>query len=182
MPHDWPTIARRIRVPVGFLFAGLYVWLARPGAASIILGVVISLPGLWLRALASGHVQKNEQLTTSGPYAHTRNPLYLGSLILAAAFAVAARNWWIVGLMVLIFFGIYLPVIRAEEDFLGGTFPEFAEYSAQVPRLWPRFRAFAHPGSVFSWELYRKHREYNAILGTIAVFAVLLLKLLWIRH
>jgi protein-S-isoprenylcysteine O-methyltransferase Ste14 len=181
MSFDWPKIARRIRVPVGFFFAGLYVWLARPATASIILGVVISVPGLWLRALASGYVRKNEQLTTSGPYAHTRNPLYLGSLILAAAFAVAARSWWIVGAMALIFLTIYLPVIRAEEDFLRHKFPEFADYATQVPRLFPRLRARADPGDGFSWDLYHKHREYNAILGAIGIFAVLLVKLLWIR-
>lgn len=180
MSYDWPAVARRIRVPVGFLFAGLYVWLARPTMASILLGILISLPGLWLRALASGHVQKNEQLTTSGPYAHMRNPLYAGSLILAAAFAIAARSWWIVGAMGLIFFAIYLPVIHSEENFLRQKFPEFAAYSAQVPRFLPRLRGFTNEGGVFSWELYRKHREYNAILGTVGIFAVLLVKLVWI--
>lgn len=179
MAADWPSIARRIRVPAGFAFAVLYLWLARPTGRSIILGALIALPGLWLRALASGHVQKNEQLTTSGPYAHTRNPLYLGSLILAVAFAVAAQSHWIVLAMALIFLGIYLPVIQSEEDFLRRNFPAFAEYSTHVPRLLPRWRAFASVGGVFSWQLYRKHREYNAILGAIGIFAVLVLKLLW---
>jgi protein-S-isoprenylcysteine O-methyltransferase Ste14 len=144
------------------------------------IGALISAAGLSLRGLASGHVEKNEQLTKTGPYAYTRNPLYLGSLIMAAGFAVAARSWWVAAGMVAIFIAIYVPVIRSEEDFLRGNFPEFQEYSAQVPRLLPRFRASASSGGEFSWALYRKHREYKATLGTAGIYALLLLKLLWI--
>jgi protein-S-isoprenylcysteine O-methyltransferase Ste14 len=177
----WSGIARRIRVPVGFALAVLYMILARPTPGSLLLGATVTIPGLLLRTLASGHVQKNEVLTTGGPYAYTRNPLYLGSLIVAAGFAIAARSWWIVALMVLIFLGIYLPVIRAEESFLRHRFPEYADYAERVPQLLPRFGSFGHGGS-FSWDLYRKHREYNAILGTAAVFAALLAKLLWMSN
>ncbi len=95
----WSRVARRIRVPLGFIFAVVYVWLARPTKASLITGALVLLPGLVLRGFASGHVQKDKQLTTSGPYAYTRNPLYLGSLMLAAGFAIAARSWWIVAIM-----------------------------------------------------------------------------------
>jgi hypothetical protein len=109
---SWSSFARRARVPLGFAFAVLYVWLAKPTAASMLAGGALAIPGLLLRALASGYVQKNEQLATSGPYAHTRNPLYLGSLILAAGFALAARSWW-VGIAIVVFFlVIYVPVIR----------------------------------------------------------------------
>jgi protein-S-isoprenylcysteine O-methyltransferase Ste14 len=73
----WAKIARRIRVPLGFAFAVLYFWLARPTWRFIAIGAVVILPGLLIRALASGHVRKNEALATSGPYAYTRNPLYL---------------------------------------------------------------------------------------------------------
>jgi protein-S-isoprenylcysteine O-methyltransferase Ste14 len=103
---DWSRIARRIRVPLGFAFAVLYLWFARPTWSSILLGTIIAIPGIGLRALASGHVKKNEELTTSGPYAYTRNPLYLGSLIMALGFAIAARSIWVVFLMLLMFFAI----------------------------------------------------------------------------
>src|SRR5258708_8159783 len=92
---SWQKVARRIRVPLGFLFAAAYIWLAHTTLRSIVAGSCISLIGLLIRALASGHVRKNEQLTTSGPYAYTRNPLYFGSLVLAAGFAVASRSLWI---------------------------------------------------------------------------------------
>ena len=178
----WTKIARRIRVPLGFAFTAFYLWLATPTVAFMMMGCALIIPGLAIRALASGHVQKNEQLTTTGPYAYTRNPLYLGSLILAVGFAIAARNWWIGAALVLIFLAIYLPVIRGEESFLGEHFPEFAEYARQVPRLLPRLSAFNGGRGTFSWDLYWKHREYNATLGAAAMMAALWAKLLWISR
>ncbi len=177
----WSKIARRIRVPLGFAFAAFYLWLATPTPESMLIGSALVIPGLAIRGLASGHVQKNEQLTTTGPYAHTRNPLYLGSLILAVGFAISARNWWIGAGLVLIFLAIYLPVIRGEEAFLRGHFSEFAEYARQVPRLVPRLSSFNGDRGIFSWSLYWKHREYNATLGAVAIMAALVAKLRWIR-
>src|SRR5579872_5069611 len=113
----WAKIARRIRVPLGFLFAALYLWLAKPTATSMLVGVVLVIPGLMIRAIASGHVQKNEALATTGPYAYTRNPLYLGSLLMGIGFAVAARSWWVGIALIVMFFAIYLPVIRGEEAY-----------------------------------------------------------------
>src|SRR5437879_13497193 len=126
---EWSRVARRIRVPLGFIFAVLYFWLARPTWRSMIVGALIVLPGLLLRALASGHVRKNEELTTSGPYAYIRHPLYLGSLIMASGFALAARSWWIALMTALIFLIIYVPVMLAEETFLRQRFPQFEDYA-----------------------------------------------------
>src|ERR1700687_2349559 len=128
----WSRVARRVRVPLGFIFAVVYVGLARPTGTSLIAGALVLLPGLFLRGLASGHVQKDKQLTTSGPYAYTRNPLYLGSLFLAAGFAIAARSWSIVAIMVLMFALIYVPVIAGEERYLRQTFPESGEEPLRV--------------------------------------------------
>src|SRR5690349_12402560 len=122
----WTKIAGRIRVPLGFGLAVVYIWLARPSIRSIIAGTVLIAAGLLLRSIASAHIRKNQELTTSGPYAYTRNPLYLGSLLLAAGFALAARSGWIMVLMLVFFALIYYPVIRAEEEFLAERFPEFA--------------------------------------------------------
>jgi protein-S-isoprenylcysteine O-methyltransferase Ste14 len=180
---EWSRVARRIRVPLGFAFAVLYFWLARPTWRSIGLGAVLIVPGLWIRALASGHVRKNEALATSGPYAYTRNPLYLGSLLMGIGFAVAARNWWIGGLLVVMFFAIYVPVIRGEENFLREKFAEFEEYMRRVPRLLPRIvpAQVGGEGGSFSFELYVKHREWNALLGTLAMIAALIAKMLALR-
>ena len=175
----WSKIARRIRVPLGFVCAAVYLCLARPSWGSIILGAAVAGIGVILRALASGHVRKDQELTTTGPYAYIRNPLYLGSVIIAAGFAVAAQNVWIVGLILAMFAAIYVPVIRAEEAYLQAKFPEYAAYAARVPRLIPRLSSVSNPGSGFSLQLYLRHREYNAILGALLVIVVLIAKLIW---
>lgn len=167
-------------MPLGFASAVLYFWLARPSPLAMAAGGTFVAAGLGLRALASGHVRKNEALATSGPYAYTRNPLYLGSMIIAVGFAVAARSWW-VGLIFLgMLLAIYLPVIRAEEEFLRGKFPEFEEYARGVPRLLPRVSAPAMEArSMFSTALYLQHREYNALLGAAGMMSALVVKLIY---
>jgi protein-S-isoprenylcysteine O-methyltransferase Ste14 len=182
---EWSKIARRIRVPLGFVFAVLYFWLARPDWHFIGIGTLLIAPGLLIRALASGHVRKNEALATSGPYAYTRNPLYLGSLLMGIGFAVAARNWWIGVALVVMFFAIYLPVIRGEERFLRERFPEFEEYADRVPRMFPRvtpYRSGESNGGEFSFLLYLKHREYNALLGALAMLAALVVEMKVFHH
>jgi protein-S-isoprenylcysteine O-methyltransferase Ste14 len=177
---EWSRIARRIRVPMGFAFAVLYFWLARPNWRSLALGAVLIILGLVIRALASGHVRKNEALAMSGPYAYTRNPLYLGSLLIGIGFALAARSWWVGVVLLAMFFAIYVPVIRSEEAFLRERFLEFEAYAKAVPRMIPRitpaFRDQEATGG-FSMNLYLKHREYNALLGAVAMTAGLIVKM-----
>ena len=177
---DWSKLAKRIRVPAGFAFAVLYLWLARPDKASFWQGSILVILGLAIRTLASGYVRKNEELATTGPYAYTRNPLYLGSLILAIGFAWISRSPWILAGVVLMFFGIYLPVIAEEEKFLRQRFPEFQSYSGAVPRIFPRFTPYAKGAAKFSCALYVKHREYNALAGSVALLATMALKV-WRR-
>ena len=174
----WSRVARRIRVPLGFIFALVYIWLARPTRTSLIAGALVLLPGLVLRGLASGHVQKDKQLTISGPYAYTRNPLYLGSLMLAAGFAIAARSWWIVAVMLLMFAVIYVPVIAGEERYLRQTFPDYDDYARHVPRILPRFTPYGSQQSAYSSARYWKHREYEASIGCAVVLAILVVKLI----
>jgi protein-S-isoprenylcysteine O-methyltransferase Ste14 len=181
---EWSRIARRIRVPLGFVFAVLYFWLARPTWRFLALGAIAIVPGLVIRALASGHVRKNEALATSGPYAYTRNPLYMGSLLIGIGFAVAARSWWVGAALVVIFAAIYLPVIRDEEAFLREKFPEFEEYARRVPRILPRVASYhSDEGAAggFSFGLYLKHREYNAMLGALAMLAGLIVKMMLVK-
>jgi len=180
---SWSRVAKRIRVPLGFLLAIAYFWLARPSWMSILIGAVVAIVGVAIRASASGHVKKNEELTTTGLYAYTRNPLYLGSIVIAAGFAIAAKSLWIVAILIVMFAAIYVPVIRGEEAFLRSAFPgQFEEYCLRVPRLIPRFTRASEGYGSFSPELYRKHREYNAALGTAAMLAALVAKLVWFER
>jgi protein-S-isoprenylcysteine O-methyltransferase Ste14 len=174
---DWGRIAKRIRVPLGFLFAVFFLVFARPRCWSLAAGSAVALTGVGIRALSSGHVKKNEELATSGPYAYTRNPLYFGSIVIAAGFALAALRWEIAVALVVMFAAIYVPVIRGEEEFLTQHFADYREYCSRVPRLLPRLRAGQQGRSRFSPELYWKHREYNALLGTLAVIAALAMRI-----
>jgi len=183
---SWEQTARRVRVPLGFFFAALYLWLAHPTWESIAAGAILATPGLALRALASGYLRKDVELATRGPYSYTRNPLYLGSVIIAAGFALAARSLWVAAGILVVFLGVYLPVIRAEEDSLRQRFPGYEDYVRRVPRFLPRFtweeKASAGSESGFSPQLYRQHGEYNAIAGTIAMIVALALKLIFLSR
>lgn len=177
----WNRIARRIRVPLGFVFAVVFLWMARPTPLFLGISLVLVAPGLLLRGYASGYVKKNTELTVTGPYAHTRNPLYLGSMLIAFGFAAASRSVWIAVALALLFAAIYIPVIRSEEEYLRSVFPDFDEYAATVPRLLPRITGSRAAAGAFSGALYRKHREYNALMGVVALYAALILKLVFLR-
>jgi protein-S-isoprenylcysteine O-methyltransferase Ste14 len=182
----WQMLARRIRVPLGFLAGALYLFeLLRhaPYPAAVALSLALVLPGVWLRAYASGYVKKNRELTVTGPYAHTRNPLYLGSMLIAAGFAVALLSWPVALVLAAIFALIYVPVIASEERFLRAAFSGFDDYCQQVPRLIPRLTP-ARPSNVnntpaaagsFSLMLYLQHREYNAGVGVVLLYLSLFL-------
>ena len=182
LSFTWGRIARRIRVPLGFGFAALYLWRARPTWTSLITGAAIAALGLGFRAVASGHVDKNEELATTGPYAYVRNPLYVGSIVMAIGFAVAARDVVISLLIVVMFVLIYVPTIRSEERYLRTRFSEYSDYKRAVPRLIPRSLRFGGLTLGFSRELYLKHREYNASFGAAAMLAALAVKMLWFRE
>jgi len=178
--HSMQWLARRIRVPLGFVTAALYVFeVARRPAhpAAIAWSLALVLPGLALRGIASGTVKKNRELAVTGPYAYTRNPLYFGSIVIVVGFALAALRWEIALALVILFTAVYIPVICGEERFLAAHFANYFEYCARVPRLLPRLSAGCDGNSRFSRELYWKHREYNALLGTVAVIAALAVKL-----
>ncbi|MDE3166390.1 MAG: isoprenylcysteine carboxylmethyltransferase family protein [Acidobacteriota bacterium] len=171
-PKPYADLVARLRVPSGFLIVVVFAWFSRPTWESLAWGVPASLAGLWLRGWAAGCLAKNQQLATGGPYRFTRNPLYLGTLLVAAGLAVAARSPWLAALFAAVFLLIYLPVIQNEEQHLRKIFPGYAEYADRVPALWPRVGP-ALGGQTFRWALYRKNQEYQAGLGFLAGLAYL---------
>jgi len=166
---------------MGFVFAVVFLWLARPNWQTMPMSLILVLPGLWLRGYASGYVKKNAELATTGPYAHTRNPLYLGSMLIAFGFAAAAASWAILAALAALFAAIYIPTILGEEAYLREHFAGFDAYARAVPRLLPRLTparlegASGGEGGGFSAGFYRKHREYNALMGVCAIYLALAL-------
>jgi protein-S-isoprenylcysteine O-methyltransferase Ste14 len=172
--------AARWRVPLGFILSAAYLIFSRPTAALWLAGGAVALMGIAIRAYAAGHLAKNQSLATSGPYACTRNPLYLGSACVGGGFALAGGSW-ILGLaLVVLFAAVYWPVIRREEEFLRKEFVDVYErYAQSVPLLIPRFRCSAG-GATFQWKQYQKNREYEALLGYLGGMIFLALKI-WLR-
>lgn len=165
--RPYADFVARLRVPIGFLLAATFAWFARPTFCSLACGIPVSLAGLALRAWAAGHLAKDQQLATAGPYAYIRNPLYVGTLLVALGLAAAARSVWLAALFATVFLLVYLPAVMLEEQHLADLFPEYRVYAAAVPSLIPFRRP--HPGSArFSSKLYRRNREYQALLGFAA--------------
>ena len=179
----------RWRVRLGYPVALVYLLLASPTRHWIAMGVALAALGLLIRAIAAGHLRKDRELATAGPYARTRNPLYLGSALLAAGFAVAGHSWWAGSLVVIYFAVFYYAVMKNEEADLHLRFGAlFDSYAQKVPLFLPNFFAsgYTPPGpkseNQFSWPQYKRNREYRALLGTLAGFVVVWLRMLLKRR
>jgi len=179
------TWIQRWRVPLGFLCAAIFLVLAKPTARFLLIGAVVSLVGLAIRAWAAGHIRKNSQLAVSGPYAFTRNPLYLGSFILGLGFTIAAGRWLLAFVFAALFLGIYFPVMRVEASTLTDLFgDEYQTYKNAVPLFFPRITPYrpTHSDSLkFDGSLYLRYREYRAALGLVVAWSLLLAKSYFVR-
>jgi len=165
---------------VGYPVGIAAFWFARPQINWLICGVGIALVGLLLRGYAAGHLRKHKQLATSGPYAFTRNPLYLGSMLLAAGFSVASHSW-ISSALLAVYLAVFYPVvIRREQTELESLYgAAFLEYASRVPAFWPRLSPASSGGEHFSWALYLKNREYEAAIGLVVAMVILWGIMLW---
>ncbi len=177
-PKRYADFAQRLRAPSGFVLAAAFAWWASPTAQSLVAGAAISILGLLLRAWAAGHLAKNQSLATSGPYALTRNPLYLGTALVAAGLVVASRQPVLAVVFTAAFAPVFVPGIELEEQHLRSLFPEYEEYARRVPRLWFRI-AGQGSGARFQMALYRKNEEYKAAGGFLLGMALLVWKTLY---
>jgi len=176
-PKRYADAVARLRVPSGFLIVIVFGWLSHPTHLSLLAGLPIALCGLGLRAWAAGCLAKNRELATGGPYAYTRNPLYIGTLLVAAGLVVASRNLFLGILFAAVFLFIYLPVIQLEEQHLRKLFADYAAYAMAVPALLPRLTPSPQKNpQPFRVSLYLKNQEYQAGAG----FTAGMLYLLWI--
>ena len=172
-PKPYADRVARLRVPSGFLLVLAFAWFAAPTFSSMAWGVPVSVAGLALRAWAAGHLAKNQNLATGGPYAWVRNPLYIGTMLVAAGLVVSAREPWLAFLFAAVFGLVYLPVIELEEQHLRSIFPEYQDYAERVPALLPKPPS-ARSGDRFRPQLYMRNQEYQALAGYLAGFAYLL--------
>ena len=172
-PKRYADLVARLRVPSGFLIVIVFAWFSRPTAESLWVGLPFALCGLAIRAWAEGCLEKNQQLATGGPYAYTRNPLYIGTLLVAAGLVIASRSVGLGLLFTAVFALVYLPVIQLEEQHLRRLFPEYQRYAEEVPMLWPRIAA-APRRDAFRFSQYRKNQEYQAALGLALGIAFLI--------
>jgi len=169
----------RSRVRVGYPVAVAAFAFAHPQIKWLLCGVGIAIGGLLLRGYAAGHLRKHQQLATSGPYGFTRNPLYLGSVLLAAGFSVASHSW-VSTLLLAAYLGIFYPVVirREQSELLTHYGDAFVRYASIVPAFWPRFSPAVKSTEQFSWPLYLKNREYEASIGLAVAIAILIIIML----
>jgi hypothetical protein len=164
----------RYRVPAGWALGALVLALARPTPESLLIGLPLGLLGEAIRLWASGHIEKTKSLATGGPYAHSRNPLYVGSLLLALGVAMACASPWVVLAVALYFLAFYPSVMREEEAFLAKKFaPEHAAWSAAVPMFWPRPTPGGPRSSRFEWARVRVNREWRTAAALPLLAALL---------
>jgi len=178
-PKPYADQVAKLRVPGGFVLVAAFIWLSEPSLKSLAMGLPVSLLGLLLRGWAAGHLEKNSTLAESGPYARVRNPLYLGTLTVAAGFVLASMRWELGVLFAIFFLLIYLPVVQLEEQHLRNLFPAFDEYCQRVPQLIPRLVGIRRGPQRFRWWLYKKNREYEAGGAFLLGVAILAGKALW---
>ena len=164
----------RLRVPLGYAAGVLVVFLACPRMESLAVGMALAVLGEAIRIWASGHIEKTARLATGGPYAHTRNPLYVGSALLALGVAVASASLFVV-IAIAAYFGAFYPVvIREESAFLAARFPEeYAAWARDVPAFLPRLRPAGPRAGGFDWGRVRTNREWRTAAALPVVAALL---------
>jgi protein-S-isoprenylcysteine O-methyltransferase Ste14 len=163
-----------------------FLWFSRPTVTLLATGAVVVTIGLWIRAWAAGTIHKDEDLTTTGPYAYTRNPLYLGSLLIGLGVSTAGGHWIWPLTFLLFYFGVYSRTMAAEASHLAQLFPKgYAEYAESVPSFLPRVTPYRaakisdDAAAGFRWTQYRRNREWEASLGAAAAFTLLVAKVVW---
>lgn len=180
----WMRFAQKVRVPAGTALGIVFLLFMHPSVRSLMIGGFFTLAGALVRIWAAGHIEKRIRLARSGPYAYTRNPLYLGSFLMAFGVILAGQGYWLLPFFALFFIGVYLPVMRAEEHDLERAYgADFLEYAAGTPLFFPKKPKRteklknAEPQARFSWLRVRTNREHRNLVSLLAVEGILILRL-----
>ena len=165
----------------GYLAGALALYFARPSLASLALGLPLALVGEALRFWAAGHIEKTRSLATGGPYAHTRNPLYVGSMVIAAGLALGSASPWTLGVAAVYLTVFYPAVIRQEASFLRQKFPtDYGPWEREVPLFLPRLRPAGPRSSRFAWRRVLENHEWRAALAIPLTVALLYARGRWL--
>ena len=184
---SWMRIAQKARIPAGTALGIIFLLFMHPSFRSLVIGGVFMIVGALMRIWAAGHIEKRVRLARSGPYAYTRNPLYFGSFLMAFGVILAGQGYWLLPLFALFFVGVYLPVMRAEEQYLESTYgDDFREHVRVTPLFFPKPWATKkkntnEPVTLFSWSRVRKNREHRNLVSLLAVEGILILLYLYQR-
>jgi len=173
-------IIYRWRVRTGFICLILAIILGRPNLPSFLAGIGICSLGLLIRSWSSGHLRKEKELAISGPYRYTRNPLYLGNFVIGIGVVIATCSWWILGIFIAYFILFYPLAIRKEKERMKELFPrEYDEYKKKAPLFFPSWKPFPLAGkNKFSWKLFRKNKEWRALIGALLFWLTLAFKMI----
>lgn len=176
--------SRTLRLKGAWLLVIPFLWFATPTSRTLAIGAVGAALGLLVRTLSAGFIHKDDTLTTTGPYAHTRNPLYVGSFLLGLGVTLAGGNWLFVAAFLLFFFTVYTATIRREAEYLAERYGDaYVDYANNVPLFVPRPTPYRTEGvnarPSFSLAQWRKNREHEALLGTLAAFAALAARMIF---
>lgn len=172
-------IVYRWRVRAGSIGLILAIIFAKPDLTSFLTGLGICFLGLLIRTWSAGHLRKEKKLAISGPYQYTRNPLYLGNFVIGISVAFASRSWWVLGYFAAYFLLFYPLAIKREMKRMKELFPhEYDEYKKKAPLFFPTWKSFSLSGkNKFSWKLFRKNKEWRALIGAFLFWVILALKM-----
>jgi protein-S-isoprenylcysteine O-methyltransferase Ste14 len=177
----WQKRAQRMRVSAGTALGVVFLVFMHPSIRSLWIGGIIALFGALIRIWAAGHIEKGRELTRTGPYAFTRNPLYFGSFMMALGVLIAGQGYWLLPVFGLFFVLFYYPAMKAEEqELLNSHGQAFVEYSKAVPFFFPgRFSAAGSCSSSFLWERVIRNREHRTFAGLLVAEAFLVFRLIY---
>jgi protein-S-isoprenylcysteine O-methyltransferase Ste14 len=176
--QDWGRIAQKVRVPAGTVLGIVFLLILHPSIRSLWIGGVVALLGAAIRVWAAGHIDKGKSLAEGGPYVFTRNPLYLGSFIMAFGVLLAGQGYWLLLPFCVFYLGVYYPVMKAEErELLQRHGMRFTEYANTVPLFVPRFTSRGNVPSTFSWSRVRRNGEHRTLAALLIIGVFLTLRI-----
>ena len=178
---------RTLRLRAVWLLVIPFFVFARPTPRALVMGGILASLGTAIRAWAAGTIRKDRELTVTGPYAHTRNPLYLGSFLIGVGVTIAGGLWEFTVIFLAFFVVVYGRTMQGEAELLSQRFGGgYAEYVRNVPLLVPRASPYRVPPTEegdgsggFTLERWRRNREYEALMGVAAAFVLLAAKMIW---